>query len=158
MHIRNYFLFFYAVLFAFGFSMLGTGCKASGNDNAMEYVNKEVSYADGESCVERYLLYEEDGKYERYIAGMYYGKELPGIYFGTLFETGTYVINSNLSSRTVTFWPKKQYSFETKNLEYLGLENQASYSGALTDTTMTITWRVRNGYSYADVPIVYKRK
>jgi len=158
MHIRNYFLFFYAVLFAFGFSMLAAGCKVSDKNNAIEYCNEEVSYADGESCVERYLLYEEDGKYERYIAGMYFGKEVPGFYFGTLFETGTYLISSSLSSRTVTFSPKKQYSFETKKLEYLGLENQVPYSGALTDTALTITWRVRNGYIYADVPIIYKRK
>ena len=92
-----------AAVLAFVFSMLTAGCKFTARDDAVEYVNKEVSYASGESCEERYLLYEKDGKYERWIAGKYYGKELPGI-FGTCFETGTYEeVNS---SSNIKFYPK----------------------------------------------------
>lgn len=152
-----------AVLFAFGLSLLAAGCDSSGTDDAIEYVNEEVSYADGDSCVERYLLYEEDGEYERYIAGTYYGKEVPGIYFGTLFETGTYTKDASKATQNVTFSPKKQYNFDTKQLENLGLKGQLPYYGTLTDTTLTITWEIWEDYyiksvKLGEVPITYKRK
>lgn len=144
------------ILFAFIFPLLTTGCKS--NDDAIEYRNNEVSYADGESCVERYLLYEEDDTYERYIGGMYFGKEVPGMLFGTRFETGRYEVDKNKASQNITFYPKKQYDFDTKQLEYLGLENQLPYSGTLTEKTLTIMWEVwKSPFEKAEVPIVYKR-
>lgn len=135
-----------------------SSCKLTFQNDALEYVNEEVSYASGESCVERYLFYEEDGKYERYIAGMYFGEKLPGYYFGTLFETGTYTRNDQLPNN-ITFYPKKQYDFDTKQLEYLGLEGQVPYSARLTDKTLTITWEVRTSYATkGEVAIVYERQ
>ena len=135
-------------------------CNLSSEDFT-EYVNEEVSYEDGESCVERYLLFEEDGKYERYIAGMYFGKELPGVYFGTLFETGTYALSSNEgdSFQKITFSPKKQYDFDKKRIDYLGLKGQIPYYGKLTDTTLTITWEVKLSYfEKGEVKIIYTKK
>ena len=148
------------VLLAFVFSLLTAGC--AGNDkDAIEYVNEEVSYADGEVCVERYLLDEENGTYERYIAGMYFGNEVPGIYFGTLFETGMYALSEieGETAQKIIFSPKKQYDFDTKRLEYLGLEGQVPYYGTLTDKTLTITWEVQLSlFEKAAVPIIYTRK
>ena len=160
MYIRTCFGIAFAVLLGFGVSALVAGCTEDGDgtDGAIEYRNDEVSYADGESCVERYLLYGEDGTYERYIAGMYFGKKVPGIQFGTLFETGTYTKDESKATKNVTFSPKKQYSFDTKQLEYLGLEGQVPYYGTLTDATLTITWDVWvSPLEKAEVPIVYKR-
>ena len=149
---------FASILLVFIFSLLTLSCAATDTEDAIEYYNEEVSYADGESCVERYLLYEDDGTYERYIAGMYFGNEVPGFYFGTLFETGTYAKDESKAARNITFSPKKQYDFDTKRLEYVGLKGQVPYYGTLTESTLTITWNVRNGFRYAEVSIIYKRK
>ena len=99
------------------------GCE--GNTDAIEYRNDEVSYAYGETCVERYLFYEDKGIYERYIAGQYWGETLPGMYFGTLYETGDYELSGDGDTKTVTFRPKKQYDFEKKYLvpHFLHLKN-----------------------------------
>ncbi|MBR0497124.1 MAG: hypothetical protein IJJ71_13245 [Treponema sp.] len=155
---NKHFVSFIVLLTVLLFPLLSPACKLTSSDDALEYVNKEVSYASGESCVERYLFYEEDGKYERYIAGMYFGEELPGYYFGTLFETGTYTRNDQLLNN-ITFYPKKQYDFDTKQLEYLGLEGQVPYSGRLTDKSLTITWKVWTSYATkGEVDIVYERQ
>ncbi len=139
---------FFVIFLVFSFLIFGCDLKT----DALEYVNEEVSYADGESCVERYLFYEEDETYERYIAGKYFGQDVPGTYFGTLFESGVY--KASATSSRVSFSPKKQYDFETQRLEFLGLQGQVPYSGTLTDKTLTIPWRVRGG----TVSIIYKRK
>ena len=156
MHTDKHFVIF--VTFVLLFPLLALSCNLTFQDDAIEYVNEEVSYAHGESCVERYLLYEEDGKYERYIAGWYFGNELPGYYFGTLFETGTYTRDDNVLPN-IKFYPKKQYDFVTKQLEYLGIGEQLSYSGRLTDKSLTVTWEVWTSYTTkGEVPIVYERK
>ena len=158
MYTRKNCILLISTLFSVIFSLLSFGCTTTDKDDAVEYYNTEVSYADAESCAERYILNKEDGKYERYIAGMYFGKELPGIYFGTLFETGTYSKDEGRALNNIKFSPKKQYDFDSKKLEYLGLEKQIPYYGTLTDSTLTITWNVWSGFSYAEVPITYKRK
>ena len=148
--------------FAFLFPLLTVSCGET-DDDAIEYVNEDVAYINGDSCVERYLLYEEDGEYKRYIAGTYYGETLPGIYFGTLFETGTYTETEDETSRTITFSPKKQYNLDTKQLENLGLKGQLRYTGTRTEKNLTITWEVWEDYyirsvKLGEVPIVYKRR
>ena len=60
--------------------------------------------------MERYLLYEDDGEYERYITGMYFGKGVPDIWCGMLFETGSYT----KSESNITCLPIKKYNFDTK--------------------------------------------
>ena len=156
MHTKTYFVSFTVLLVAFLFPLLSTGCELTDNDDATEYVNEEVSYADGESCVERYLLYEEDGTYERYIAGMYFGNKMPGIYFGTLFETGAYTVDDIKAAKNIKFSPKKQYDFESKRLEYLGLEGQVPFYGTLTEKKLIIYWYVSN--SFEPIELEYKRK
>ena len=163
MRIKTYFGLLFAILLAFGFSLLSAGCGEKTDDDAIEYVNEDVAYLDGDSCVERYLLYEESGEYKRYIAGTYYGEELPGNDFGTLFETGTYTKDASKASQNVIFSPKKQYNFDTKQLENLGLKEQLPYNGTLTDSTLTITWEIWEDYyirsvKLGEVPIVYKRR
>ena len=160
MNIKRFRGIFSAVLFSFAFLLLTSCDSTDEKGESIEYVNKEVSYADGESCVERYLFYEESGEYERYIAGKYFGNDLPGIYFGTLFETGTYSKDKSKAVDNVTLSPKKQYDFDSKQLEYLGLTKQVPYLGTLTDETLTITWNVTNtwGFLVGEVPIIYERK
>ncbi len=147
----------FGLIFLLSFILL-TGCKFA-KDDSVEYVNNEVSYNKGESCVERYILYEDSGKYERYIAGKYRGNSLPGIYFGTLFQTGSYTRNDQ-ALQNITFYPKKQYNFTSKELEYLGLEGQLPFSGRLTDKTLTITWEIWSSLlgCIGEVPIIYERQ
>ena len=78
---RTRFGFVFIVFLSFIFLISIGGCvvTVSVKANGMEYRNDEVSYADGESCMERYLLYEETGTYERYMSGMYFGQEVPGL-------------------------------------------------------------------------------
>ena len=157
---RTRFDFVFIVFFAFIFLILIGGCVVTVTErtNGIEYRNDEVSYADGESCMERYLIYEETGTYERYMSGMYFGREVPGLYYGTLFETGSYELTETDSTVNIRFWPKKQYSFDTNELEYLGLENQVPYSGTLTETALTISWDVWIGlFEKIEIPIIYKR-
>mgnify|MGYP007069861554 CR=1 FL=1 len=59
--------------------------------------------------MERYLLYEEDGEYKRYVAGTFCGQEVPCIYFGTLYDSGTYTLDNSTSPASILFGPKKQY-------------------------------------------------
>lgn len=146
MNITKYIVVFATVLLAAGCD--GTGISTKGD--AVEYRVEDFAYADGDSCTERYLLYADDGSYERYIGGTYYGESLGSTYRGTLFETGQYEENSQY----ITFSPKKQYNLDTKKLENLGLERQLPYYGTISSTTLTITWRVSGGY----VPVIYKRK
>lgn len=134
-------------------AFLLAGCEEKEKEDFAEYRNNEVSYSKGESCVERYLLYDS-GDYERYIAGMYFGNKVPGINFGTLFETGYYVQDDSKKEANTAFYPKKQYDFDTAKLEYLGLEEQVPYSGTLTAETLTITWYMRR----ESVPIIYTRQ
>ena len=139
-------------------AFLVTGCEATDKDY-VEYRNNEVSYAAGESCVERYLFYEEDGKYERYIAGMYFVKSVPGINFGTLFETGWYEKNESKNENNVTLHPQMTYNFETQQLDYPGLEGQVPYSATLTDSKLTIKWNVWfRPFEKGEIDIIYTRK
>ena len=109
--------------------------------------------------MERYLFYEEDGKYERYIAGMYFGKRVPGINFGTLFETGWYEKNESKNENNVTLHPQMTYNFETQQLDYPGLEGQVPYSATLTDSRLIITWKVWvRPFETEEVDIIYTRK
>ena len=141
-------------------AFLVTGCKASDSDKYyVEYRNNEVSYAAGESCVERYLFYVYDGRYERYIAGMYFGNRLPGINFGTLFETGWYEKDESKNENNVTLHPQRTYNFETQQLDYPGLEGQVPYSATLTDSRLTIKWNVWfRPFEKGEIDIIYTRK
>ena len=141
-------------------AFLVTDCKASDSDKYyVEYRNNEVSYAAGESCVERYLFYVYDGRYERYIAGMYFGNRVPGINFGTLFETGWYEKDESKNENNVTLHPQRTYNFETQQLDYPGLEGQAPYSATLTDSRLTIKWYVwLRPFEKEEIDIIYTRE
>lgn len=149
-----------SVIMAFLFILIGAGCEITPKQKAdAEYLNGEVSYADKETCVERYLLYEENARYERYIAGDYFGHHVPGIRYGTLFETGYYELDDTKEKSNITFYPKKRYDFDTEDLESLGIPNQIPYSATITDATLTITWTVWVGHhDKREVPIVYQRQ
>lgn len=115
----------------------GTGM---GNGKAVEYRAEELAYVTGDDYTERYLLYADDGTYERYIGGTYRGKGMGSTYYGTLFETGTYEADSE--RETVVFSSKKGYDFDTKRLVNLGFADRETRNGTLTDTTLTVEYRI----------------
>ena len=128
------------------------GCKAI-DDEFIEYKGTNLAYDDGDDCFERYLLYEDECKYERYIGGTYKGNFLPGLVFGTLFEIGKYTVDNTGSPATIKFSPKKQYDFNTGTLINLGTAGQVPYYGKLTEDILVITWQVYipyQGYGYVD--------
>lgn len=156
MHTKTYRSLIPAILLAFIFSLLTTGC--GGKDDAIEYRNDDVGYVTGEECVERYLFYEEDGEYERYVGRTYFGHELGSsiTVFGTLFETGTYTVDESKTSDNITFTPKKRYDFDTEQLATVGITDREEtidetsikrlLVGTITDDTLTITWTWNESY------------
>ena len=143
-------------------AFLVTGCEATEKDY-VEYRAENLAYDDRDDYIERYLLYEEDGEYERHIGGTYQGDVYAGLHWGTLFETGKYTKTADKDGKSlvITFYPKKRIlDTETMQLESLGLPKQIPYSGALTDTTLTLTWEVWNWeiLGRAKIPITYTRK
>ena len=129
-----------------------SGCKAI-DEEFIEYKGTDLAYDDGDDCFERYLLYEDEGRYERWIGGKYKGNDLPGLVFGTLFETGKISIDYTVSPALIEFSPKKQYDFDTGKLENLGTAGQLPYVGKLTEERLVITWQVwipRAGYGEVD--------
>ncbi len=156
----------FKIILSFAFVLLYSSCtvntSGTANENAIEYRNDEVSYADGESCLEYYCLFEETGKYKRYMSGMYFGQEVRGgIFSGLLFETGEYktITNEDEDSQKITFYPKKRYDFDKKDLDYLGLEKQVPYYGTLTESELSIPWSVWLSYfDRREVSIIYSRR
>lgn len=138
------------------FSLLATGCEWLPEVETLEYVLEEACYQTGETCTERYELNAKDGTYKRYIAGEYYGHTLPGYYYGTLFETGNYEVNAFISTKNATFYPKKQYDFDTKSLVSLGIEDQIPFKVTLTDTELIIYWEIPSTGEI--VPWTYSRR
>ncbi len=161
MIIRKFPSFITAIIMTAAFSVLSSGCEETDISdmtnltNPIAYCNEEVSYAARESCIETYLFSEKDGRYERYIEGDYFGKTL---YSQTLFETGNYVKDTSKEGKNIRLSPKKMYEFDTRDLEYLAIEDQVPYYALLTDTTLTITWIVGTKYDPRYVPIDYYRK
>ena len=101
----------------------------------------------GDSYTERYLLYADDGSYERYIGGTYRGHGMGSTYYGTLFETGTYEEDSERG--TVQFSSKKGYDFDTKRLLNLGIYDRETREGTITGTTLTIEYHIEcDDYSH----------
>lgn len=139
-------------------AFLLAGCEEKEKEDVAEYRAENLALYDGDDYIERYLLYEENSVYERYVGGTYQGEHLSGPHWGTLFETGTYIVNEQ--SALIRFYPKKQYDFETKNLKSLGIEGQAKYyDGTLTAATLTITWDVwLNHFEKRELPIIYTRQ
>ncbi|MDE6773433.1 MAG: hypothetical protein K2J14_02255 [Treponemataceae bacterium] len=138
----------------------GTGM---GSGKAVEYRAEELAYDTGDSYTERYLLYADDGTYERYIGGTYRGHGMGSTYYGTLFETGTYEEDSERG--TVQFSSKKGYDFDTKRLVNLGIYDRETRDGTLTDTTLTVEYRIEcDDYThyyyphYHTIELSYKRK
>lgn len=115
----------------------GTGM---GSGKGIEYRAEELAYDTGDSYTERYLLYADDGTYERYIGGTYRGHGMGSTYYGTLFETGTYA--EYIERGTVQFSSKKGYAFDTKRLVNLGIHDRETRDGTITDTTLTIEYRI----------------
>lgn len=115
----------------------GTGMSS---DKAIEYRAEELVYDTGDSYTERYLLYADDGTYERYIGGTYRGHGMGSTYYGTLFETGTY--EEDTERGTVQFSSKKGYQFDTKRLVNLGIHDCETRNGTITDTTLTVEYRI----------------
>ena len=143
---------------------LVTGCEATEKDKYyVEYRAENLAYDDGDDYIERYLLYAEDGEYERYIGGTYQGDVYAGPHWGTLYETGIYTeaADKDGKSLVITFYPKKRIlDTETMKLENLGLPKQIPYSGTRTDTTLTLTWEVWSWdiLGRVKIPIPYTRK
>lgn len=115
----------------------GTGMSSS---KAIEYRAEELAYDTGDSYTERYLLYADDGTYERYIGGTYRGHGMGSTYYGTLFETGTY--EEDTERGTVQFSSKKGYDFDTKRLVNLGIYDRETRNGTISDTTLTVEYRI----------------
>ena len=119
--------------------LIGAGCEITPKQKAdAEYRAEDIAYYYGDSCVDRYLLYEDDGRYERYIGGTYCKKKLPGPYFGTLFETGDYKKDDH---GNITFTSKKGYDFDTEDLVNLGQYSETR-KGTIQDTTLTVKYRI----------------
>lgn len=135
MRIVNY-ITLLATLFAVA-ACDGTGMSS---DKAIEYRAEELVYDTGDSYTERYLLYADDGTYERYIGGTYRGTSMGSTYYGTLFETGTY--EEDTERETVQFSSKKGYDFDTKRLVNLGIYDRETRNGTITDTTLTVEYRI----------------
>ena len=138
------------------------GCEATPK-NYREYKNKDTAYYRGDSCEERYQLYD-DGTYERYIYGTYMGKELTSRMYGTLFETGTYIEVDKPSEAGegednegeeeaetegavneepwgIKFTSLKQYDFDTESLVGLGTEKEIRV-GTISDTELSVKYSV----------------
>lgn len=154
---KNLFTLFTIFLVFLSFILL-SGCQEI-DDGSIEYKATDLAYDDGDDCFERYLLYENEGTYERYIGGTYKGNYLPGLVFGTLFETGKYTVDSTQTPATIKFSPKKQYDFNTGTLINLGTAGQVPYYGKLTEEKLTITWQVWSPFSedYGEVDYEYER-
>ena len=139
MHVKTCSGLVAAMLLAFAPPILVTGCNETEKDY-VEYRAEDISYYRGDSCVERYLLYEDDGTYERHIGGTYCGMELPGRVFGTLYETGTYKANPNVIGG-ILFTSNKQYDTEKKELINLGIDSETR-KGQIIGKTLTINYRI----------------
>ena len=156
MTIRKFRSIIAAITITAVFSIFTAGCEETEIEdmtdltNPIKYRNEEVSYEAKESCIETFLFSEEDGKYERYIEGEYWGHKLT---FVTLFETGTYTKDESKEGKNIKLSPKKMYDFDTHQLEYLGIKDQVPYYALLTDTKLTITWTVGTGYKPQPVDI-----
>ncbi len=128
------------------------------DDGSIEYKATDLAYDDGDDCFERYLLYEDEGTYERWIGGIYKGHSLLGPVSGTLFETGKINIDYTESPAIIKFSPKKQYDFDTGTLINLGTAGQVPYYGKLTDEKLIITWQVWIPHAgYGEVDYEYER-
>lgn len=110
------------------------GCGERGD--VIEYRADDLAWDTGDSYTERYLLYPEEGTYERYIGGTYRGEKLDGFHWGTLFETGTYEEDSSRGG--IWFSSKKGYNFDTGILESLGIGKWERFFGKLSDSSLTI--------------------
>ena len=147
----------FTIFFTFLSLTMLSGCKAI-NDGSIEYKATDLAYDDGDDCFERYLLYEDEGTYERYIGGTYKGIFLPDLVFGTLFETGKYTVDNTESPAIIKFSPKKQYDFNTGTLINLGTAGQVPYYGKLSDEKLIITWQVWIPHAgYGEVDYEYER-
>ncbi|MDE5799107.1 MAG: hypothetical protein K2H73_08875 [Treponemataceae bacterium] len=134
----------------------GTGM---GSGKGIEYRAKDLAYDTGDSYTERYLLYADDGTYERYIGSTYRGHGMGSTYYDTLFETGTYEEDSERG--TVQFSSTKGYQFNTKRLENLGFADRETRDGTITDTTLTVEYRIECDHFYhwyCTEKQTYKRK
>lgn len=143
-------------LFAFA-ACDGTGMSSG---KGVEYRAEDLAYDRDDSYTERYVLYADDGTYERYIGGTYRGTGMGSTYYGTLFETGTYEEDTEQGS--IQFSSKKGYDFEKKRLVNLGIYDRETRAG----TTLTVEYRIEceddSHYYYPPhqhtVEYSYKRK
>lgn len=139
----------------------GTGMSSG---KGVEYRAEDLAYDRDDSYTERYVLYADDGTYERYIGGTYRGTGMGSTYYGTLFETGTYEEDTERGS--IQFSSKKGYDFEKKRLVNLGIYDRETRDGTITDTTLTVEYRIEceddSHYYYPPhqhtVEYSYKRK
>ena len=142
--------------------VLVAGCEADeSKDDVIEYRAEGLAYDAGDDYIERYLLYVGDGTYERYIGGTYRGEHLTGLHWGTLFETGTY---EEGSAKNGVIWltSQKAYDFDVKGLRPLPIADIEKRKGTISDTTLTVEYRIwySDGYfDYYDTRTrEYKRK
>lgn len=134
----------------------GTGMSSG---KGVEYRAEELAYDTGDSYTERYVLYADDGTYERYIGGTYRGTSMGSTYYGTLFETGTYEEDTEQGS--IQFSSKKGYQFNTKRLENLGFADRETRDGTISDTTLTVEYHIECDHFYhwyCTATQTYKRK
>lgn len=136
-------------------------CDGMTNSKAMEYRAEELAYDMGDSYTERYLLYADDGTYERHIGGTYRGKSMGSTYYGTMFESGTY--KEDTERGIIQFVSKKGYDFDTKRLVNLGVNDRETRKGVRTDTILTVDYLVKcdeytHHHGWHTIEQTYKRK
>ena len=151
MNIGKYSNFIVAVIIIFVIGCDTDSGKSTVN-NIIEYHAEDLAYDDDDSYTERYVLYTDEGTYERYIGGIYRGKDFGDIVLGTLFETGTYERDTRYGG--IWFSSKKSYDFEKERLVNLGMDKQERFWGKVSTTSLTIEWHINNKY----IPITYKLK
>lgn len=130
-------------------AFLVTSCEMKEKDY-VEYRGEDFAFYgsdydyDGDDYIERYLLYEEDGEYERYIGGWYKRVKYDGPHWGTLYETGTYkeTADADGETRNITFRPKKRYDTNTQTLRPMAASDieLETRQGEITEKTLTITY------------------
>lgn len=134
-----------SVIMALLVSLIGTGCEITPKQKAdAEYRAEGLAFYDDDKYIERYLLYEDAGEYERYIGGRYKRVKYDGPHWGTLYETGSYkkIVDKDGETGVITFRPKKQYDVNAKDLKPMpanGIELETR-KGTITERTLEIEY------------------
>lgn len=145
MKVTGYKSLIASVIVALLVILIGAGCEITPKQKAdAEYRAEDLAFYDDDKYIERYLLYEDAGEYERYIGGRYKRVKYDGPHWGTLYETGSYkkIVDKDGETEVITFRPKKRYDVNAKDLKPMpaNVIELETRKGTITEQTLEIEY------------------